>query len=279
MTNILDPIYASRLSILQELFANTISGPTAAKQLASATLSDDVSREESLNRLWNLITALAIQKPEHHDKLVDVVVDLSELPSPAHNATTQASEPATEPLTVQDQVVWKDLPMLGWRFRDYYNTQVRPESPAETQQKAIAEIVNINRFAALMMATDEPVFASYSWFALITLRGALETPIDQRSPREPLEAWVPAAAAWIETLGVEIYSWEEEFESGPKIGARGKGGLLWDGKHGFCKGRWKLWRERFGEVARMEGQLGEGIRKIAEDAETMMREIEDGDVE
>ncbi|KAL4791654.1 hypothetical protein BDV19DRAFT_290670 [Aspergillus venezuelensis] len=274
-----DPIYASHLSILEQLFANTISGPAAAQQLATTTLSDNVPAEESLDRLWNLITALAVQKPEHHDKLVDILVDLSELPCPDANATTQPDESASEPLKVQDQVVWKNLPMLGWRFRDFYNTQVRPDDPAEKQQNAIAEIVNINKFAALLMATDKPVFASYSWFALITLRSALETPFDQRSPREPLEAWVPAAAAWIETLGVEIYSWEEEFESGPKIGARGRGGPLWDGKHGFCKGRWKLWRERFGEVARMEGQLGEGIRKIAEDAETMMKEIEDGNVE
>ncbi|KAL4923848.1 DUF3632 domain-containing protein [Aspergillus undulatus] len=279
MANVSGQIYASRLVILQNLFANNISGPEAAKQLATVTLSDNVSHEEGLNRLWNLITAVAVQSPEHHDRLVDVVVDLSELPSPGPDATTQSDEPAAEPLIVQDQEAWRDLPMLGWRFRDYWNTQVRPDSSAEDRQKAISEIINISKFAALLMATDEAVFASYSWFALITLRSALETPTDKRSPREPLEAWVPAAAAWIETLGVEIYSWDEEFEHGPKIGARGKGGPLWDGKHGFCKGRWKLWRERFGEIARMEGELKEEVRKVAEDAETMMREIEDGDVE
>ncbi|KAL6234503.1 hypothetical protein BDW75DRAFT_212083 [Aspergillus navahoensis] len=277
MPDITDPVFASRLTILQDLFANNISAPTAAKQLASSSLSDDAPLEERLNRLWDLIIMLACKYPEHQDKLVDVVVDLSELPSP--DPAEAGEEPGSGPLTIHDMEVWKDLPMLGWRFRDSWNISVRPNSSPEDRQKAISDIVNTSKFAALLMATDEPVFASYSWFALITLRSALETPTEQMRPAEPLEAWIPAAASWIETLGVEIYKWDEEFESGPKVGARGKGGPLWDGKHGFCKERWELWRKRFGEISRMEGELVEGLRKIALDAETMMKEIEAGDVE
>lgn len=129
------------------------------------------------------------------------------------------------------------------------------------------------------MATQEPVF-NYSWFALVTFRGALETPLKQLPPDAPLDTYIPAAAAWIEILGVEIYEWDEEFEHGPLVGARGKGGPLWKGEHGFCKGRWVLWRERFGEMARMEGVpgLGEQARVTAREAELVMREIEDGDV-
>ncbi|KAL4785296.1 hypothetical protein BJX76DRAFT_325172 [Aspergillus varians] len=276
MVDIAHEIFASRLAILQDLFANNISAPTAAKQLAEATLSDDTTSEERLGRLWEIILTLACKHPEHQDKLVDVLVDLSELPS--LNTSTQGGEPGPGPLTIHDMEVFKDLPMLGWAFREYWNIDIRPNSSPDEQQKAVSEIINISKFAALLMATDEPIFASYSWFALITLRAALEKPTENRLPGEPLEAWIPAAAAWIETLGVEIYDWDEEFESGPKIGARGKGGPLWDGKHGFCKGRWKLWRERFGEVARLES-VAEGVRKVAEEAEIMMREIEAGDVE
>ncbi|OJI98347.1 hypothetical protein ASPVEDRAFT_161509 [Aspergillus versicolor CBS 583.65] len=272
MVNITDEIFASRLTILRDLFADSISAPTAANKLAEATLSDDTTLEGSLGRLWNLVLTLACENPEHQDKLVDVLVDLSELPSPD-------AEQGSGPLTIHEMEVWKDLPMLGWSLRDYYNISVNPNKSAEEQQKAISQIINISKFAALLTATDEDIFASNSWFALITLRAALESPTERRPGAEPLEAWIPAAAAWIETLGVEIYNWDEEFESGPKIGARGKGGPLWDGKHGFCKGRWKLWRERFGEIARTEGELGEDVKKTAEDAETMMKEIEAGDVE
>ncbi|KAL5001797.1 hypothetical protein BDV10DRAFT_138493 [Aspergillus recurvatus] len=277
MPDITDPVFASRLTILQDLFASNISAPTAAKQLASSSLSDDAPLEERLNRLWDLIITLACKYAEHQDKLVDVVVDLSELPSP--DPAEAGEELGSGPLTIHDMEVWKDLPMLGWRFRDSWNISVRPNSSPEDQQKAVSDIINTSKFAALLMATDEPVFASYSWFALLALRSALETPAEQLRSTEPLEAWIPAAAAWIETLGVEIYNWDEEFESGPKVGARGKGGPLWNGKHGFCKGRWELWRKRFGEVSRMEGELAEGVRKVAQDAETMMKEIEAGDVE
>lgn len=129
------------------------------------------------------------------------------------------------------------------------------------------------------MATEEPVF-NYSWFALITFCGALATPPKQLPPKAPLGAYIPAAAAWIEVLGVVIYEWDEEFKRGPLVGAPGRGGPLWKGKHAFCKKQWGLWRERFGEVARMEDVpgLGEQARTAAREAEQMMKEIENGDV-
>ncbi|KAL4922345.1 hypothetical protein BDW62DRAFT_51857 [Aspergillus aurantiobrunneus] len=276
MVDINDDIFQSRLAVLKELFANNISAPMAAKQLAEATLSDDTTLESRLDLLWDLVLAIACETPEHQDKLVDVLVDLSELPSP-NNPQAQGEE--HEPLTIYDMEIWKDLPKLGWCFRDYWNLSVSANKSPDEQQKAISKIINVSKFAALLTATDEAVFASYSWFALITLRSALETPEERRLPDQPLEAWIPAAAAWIETLGVEIYHWDEEFPSGPLVGARGKGGPLWNGKHGFCEGRWKLWRERFGEVARMEGDLAESVRKVAAETEQMMKEIEAGDVE
>jgi hypothetical protein len=53
---------------------------------------------------------------------------------------------------------------------------------------------------------------------------------------------------------------------------------LWKGKHGFCKERWKLWRDRFGEAARKEDE-SEQVRRVAREAELMMKEIENGHVE
>lgn len=92
MVDITDEIFASRLSILRDLFADSISAPTAAKQLAEATLLDETTLEDSLGRLWSLVLSLACEKPEQHDKLVDVLVDLSELPNPG---TEQGSGPLT----------------------------------------------------------------------------------------------------------------------------------------------------------------------------------------
>ncbi|KAL2795564.1 hypothetical protein BJX66DRAFT_301891 [Aspergillus keveii] len=283
MADITDEIYASRLGVLQSLFADEISAPEAASQLASATLSDETTLEGALGRLWNLIIALAGDSTTQHDRLVDVLVDISELPDESNISSTLSrnsesnAEPGS-PLTLHDMVIWRDLPTLGWTFRDEWNFSINPNSTPEKKSHAIRRWININRFAALLMATEEPIFATYSWFALITLRQALETPIDQMSAQNPLDAWVPAAAAWIEVLGVEIHEWEEEFPSGGNRGAPGRGGPLWEGKHGFCKGRWGLWRERFGSLARAE-DVSESVRKVAGDAEVIMREIEAGDVE
>ncbi|KAJ0415817.1 hypothetical protein BJY00DRAFT_326770 [Aspergillus carlsbadensis] len=290
MIDLTDEIYASRLAILESLFSDQISAPEAAEQLASTTLADDTPLEDALSRLWNLILALAAASPTHHDKLVDVLVDISELPdetNPNPNPPSTSSGPSQtdpesgSPLTLHDMRLWRDLPTLGWTFRDEWNFSITPNSSAEQRARAISRWVNVNRFAALLMATEEPVFAPYSWFGLVTLRTALETPVEEMGAhgRDALDAWVPAAAVWIEVLGVEIFEWEEEFPGGGGRGAPGRGGPLWSGKHGFCKGRWGLWRGRFGDLARADLGVSEGVRKVAGDAEVMMSEIEAGDVE
>jgi len=134
--------------------------------------------------------------------------------------------------------------------------------------------VNANKFAARLMATGEPVFA-FSFFALVTMRTALEIPVAQLRSDQPLDAFLPAAAAWIALLGSEIYGWDEEFEQGPLVGAKGRGGPLWqEGKHGFCEERWNLWRERFGELAEMENAISEEVKGLARQAEERMSQIE-----
>ena len=86
---------------------------------------------------------------------------------------------------------------------------------------------------------------------------------------------MPAAAAWISILGPQVYHWDKEFEHGPRVGAPGKGGPLWEnGKHGFCKERWELWRKSFGAIAETGGDLSEDVRSCARQAGKTMKEIE-----
>lgn len=269
MTANANEVIVSRLSIIQDVFNQTISRQTAAEKLASISLSDDTTTEGGVGRLWNLVIDTAREFPEHQDKLVDILVRISKLPDAKTNQG--------ERLVLYDMQVWRDLPMISWQFRYKWNERSVPSHRPSRQQTAMSDFINLNKFTALLMATEEPVFA-YSWFALITFREALETPSNHLLPTDCLDAYIPAAAAWIEILGVDIYEWDDEFEHGPLVGAPGKGGLLWEGKHGFCKERWKLWRERFGEMARMESKLGEEARMFAREAELMMKEIEEGDV-
>lgn len=255
---------ASRYAVLQDLFTSKVSLQDATNKLASISLSDDC-----LSLTWNLIITCARKFPEHHDKLVDVLVHLSKLP----DATTDHGEPHKK----YDMQIWRDLPMLGWDLRDEWNLRSIPSAPPDDRQKAILSFVNLNKFTALLLATEEPVF-DFSWFALITFRTALETPPNQLPETDSLDAYVQAAATWIETIGMGIYGWDEEYDHGPLIGAPGRGGPLWKGKHGFCEKRWRFWRERFGELASLDDKLGEA-KTAAREAELMMRDIENGNVE
>lgn len=265
MVDITDEILASRYAVPQDLFINNISLQQATDKLASISLSDN-----GLNLTWNLIITCAREFPEHQDKLVDVLVSLSKLP----DATTDQGEH----LKKHGMQVWGDLPMLDWDFREEWDVRSIPSGPPGRRQKAISDFINLNKFTALLMATEELIF-DFPWFALITFRTALETPPNQLPVTDPLDAYVPAAAAWIETLGVEIYVWDEEHEHRPLYGVSRKGGPLWKGKHGFCKERWRFWRERFGEVASMDDELGEEAMTAVREAELMMRDVKNGDVE
>jgi hypothetical protein len=101
------------------------------------------------------------------------------------------------------------------------------------------------------MTYDEELF-DYRRFILWTFRSALEytasMPEYYHSEKE-WEGHVLAAAAIAGIAGAKVRQWDDEFESGPYIGDPGAGGALWDGKHGFCKGRWELWQRRFFEVS------------------------------
>ena len=268
-----EEIVASQRKLLQDYFAGCVSLRSTVEGLESLSIFQDTSPESGLSRLWSVILREARSDCRNHDKLVDIVVSLSKRSSP------RTAQGAT--VVVYKMEVWKNLPMLGWEFRDHYNFSVNLGAPPDHRQEAVREFVNMNRFAALLKATGEEVF-NYSWFALITLREALET--KQREAKEiylaKLNAWLPAAAAWIEILGVEIFEWDEEFPSEFPHGAPGSGGDLWNGKHGFCEERWHLWRERFAGLAKSEKwAIEDDVRRVAGEAAIMMGEIEEGNIE
>lgn len=113
--------------------------------------------EAGLGRLWAVIVGCACESSEYHDKLVEILVQFSKLPSP--------KTASGDALILYDMQIWKDLPTLGWALRDH-------------RQSVISKIINRDKFTALLMATEEPVFV-YLWFTMFTLRDALEIPIGQ----------------------------------------------------------------------------------------------------
>jgi len=140
---------------------------------------------------------------------------------------------------------------------------------SENSEHAATNFLNISRFLARMEATSIPAL-SFRTFVLWTMRTALEFPGTQR-PDTIL--FVPAAAAWIQIAGAQILHWNNEYPQGQRLGAPGRGGPLWEGKHGFCRERWALWRGRFGDFATASSGSQE-VRKAARQAEERMKEIE-----
>lgn len=88
---------------------------------------------------------------------------------------------------------------------------------------------------------------------------------------ESLDAFLPAAAAWIDLAGKSLKQCEDDFP--PDRGAQpGKGSPLWEGRHGFCPERWSLWQKRFDELA-ADAQLEQSLREVARKAGEQMRKL------
>ena len=78
---------------------------------------------------------------------------------------------------------------------------------------------------------------------------------------------------WVQVVGSQMYHWSDSYADGPKSGAPGRGGSLWEGKHGFCGERWKLWKVRFGDIA-AASEVPDGVRRAAKQGEERMKVIE-----
>ena len=104
------------------------------------------------------------------------------------------------------------------------------------------------------------------------MSGALETPVAEATISPPGVS-VPAAAALLPLIGADMYTWEEDFARPGGEASPGDGGPLWKGEPCFCKERWQLWKERFGELS-LSDELSGDLRRIARDAEAEMAAIE-----
>jgi len=105
------------------------------------------------------------------------------------------------------------------------------------------------------------------------MRDALETPAAQ-TRNKTLDGHVQAACAWIQHAGEFLYQCEESWEKDPRKGDPAKGGPLWEGKSGFCRERWSLWRERMGELGKEKGCQDE-TREAAKRAAERMGQLEE----
>ncbi|KAF2712011.1 hypothetical protein K504DRAFT_372745 [Pleomassaria siparia CBS 279.74] len=201
------------------------------------------------------------RKTECHTKLVDLV---KRMKSPVEENHHNFPDFSAWSLSVRE--VLNDSPGCGAGF-----------SVPETHAWA-----NLNYFLARVKKErlSEDFVPLHGLWAL---REALEHvhkddgPHDAHVPGTKIEKYnslVPAAATWVISLGKELYDLEKDMApASPNHGNPAVGGELWKGKPEFSKGRWALWKKRFGEISKME-ELNEETKEIAKEAVEAMEKAE-----
>ena len=161
--------------------------------------------------------------------------------------------------------------------------------------KAAMDLRNVNLFAARLKLTALSHFERYDLFGLCTMRADLKE--ERRTEPDPADLWIPAAEAWIRVAGPQMYQWDREFEYGgsrgyvpslvpslsqhaalkvvhqPTHGDPGGGWRLSNGRHGFCRPRWCLWKRKSAEIIESEA-LSDEVKRIAASAGMRIEEIE-----
>jgi hypothetical protein len=282
--------------ILRQLFSGHLTPETAAPKLATIAVPnpniDPEDCEGDLQSFWEDVLAAMLETPDRVQLVADLIFCMSQLPPPI--------DKSGKPLAVNEggERVWEDTPTLGWVLRDEWNgectlsSQVVPrkemsdKAPVDllcsadqaTRQAGIDRFVAINELIALLITRNHNRF-NYQSFMLYTFKSALEynetAPENDEQHPDCQKCHILAAAKLVEIVGSMIYEWDFEFESGPLIGDKGSGGALWDRKHGFCKGRWELWKRRFFEICG-KGFFGKEVGECARKAGQAMSKIDGG---
>ncbi|KAF9888622.1 hypothetical protein FE257_008554 [Aspergillus nanangensis] len=208
--------------------------------------------EEFLWEVWKVFITIAKQIPSDHEsqeRLVGVIAALTELC------------PTTIQIWGSDIRLWKDLPLLGPSMREaWISPTIDHTTPSE---KPIEEWINLNSFAARLLARD---YASWIQFPVWALRSALE----EESSGAELDCNATVAAEWILQSAVQIYE-KIATSPGEKEDRAMSVGPLYKGPQGVCPERWNFWKKRFGEIAGGQGVAGDKAVKAREVMERVER--------
>ncbi|KAI0385953.1 hypothetical protein F5Y04DRAFT_276472 [Hypomontagnella monticulosa] len=237
---------------IRELLHGNINHTEAATRFTndiSESRTAEASRE-SLWGMWKLLEDTARKFPEHHDKLVNLVDAIRQLPDLVIRGETA--------------VRWPELPILAWSWTE--NVFDRDVSAYSEDQ------ISITAFTAWLCARQLVDFLSAAEFDFYVAfekdpqaSSALKAGDIQR-----LNVNVPVAAQWILHAGEAIYNCEESFDLEARDG-------LWTGQPGFSYDRWKLWKERAEWVCGLNKVVRRETVEVARKMVERMNEIEDDD--
>jgi hypothetical protein len=235
-----------------------LNGRLSVKLATEVVARRTIQRDGDPDLLWAFVLDCATACPEYQDQLVDLLVQLCRLPDVVTADGT--------PVLIHGMQVWRDLPLLGWQFRDGWNfpgpedvTGVYSVSGVSIPERSV-KFLNLNKFAALLFATEEAVFQSHFTFAESTLREALESKAYRAEQWNVLSTWLISAAFWIETAGQLLF----DFDRSRKDATSDSNG----------PSKWRLWQERFIALSQRTDVLTAEVCAAAGEAGQMMDEIE-----
>ncbi|KAI9849148.1 MAG: hypothetical protein M1837_005378 [Sclerophora amabilis] len=225
------------------------------------------SPKDFLIELWRLLFKVAEQIPPRDfklDRLAELVAQLSRLPSSK-----------TVKLLAVETKVWAELPLLGSSLMNEWrcpNLAIDITKVGAGQAERRERYLRLN---ALIIRLTRDGTLDLRSYGLATLRDALEGQLaparysgvkENPFPDAALRCRVAAAAEWIEQCGGIIFDSDENASDVP-------GGPLWNGTKGFSRGRWDLWKKRFGLISEHD-RAKEETKSAARGARDRMTEIE-----
>lgn len=237
--------------------------------------------DQSLYFTWATFNRIMVQIPHEnsagHIKLAEILMGLSERPSPSDEARIMETE--------LNGRLWVDLPDYEPEPRGGWGDAAGTAHSLLAHDRRLdpgftpdyygirEEWTRCNAFVA-RLATKGCKALHCELYAIITLRAALEEELHAD------EVWmnVPAAVVWMMYAGHWLFDNQRELGAAPEGGepqheGAAHGGTLWQGRTGFCIDRWAFWKERFRVIMERE-DVDEETRSWAERAMRAMEELQ-----
>jgi hypothetical protein len=236
---------------------------------------DAPSTEGQLWELWYAILHAAKRQSwtddprDVHGKLASLVAALRRVPDPQFPANP--TKALRNDWIWGDKTLWSTLSLLGAASRESWNDS--PGCGAGYSPAAVQAWANLNAFTARLTRDN---IESYSLYAIWAMRDALE---EDEKWAYKMDAFVPAASAWIMIWGKPMYDRTEDMTpSNKNQGNPGQPGDYMIRRTGnekaeWSRDRWAFWKERFREISVRE-KVTDETRSISKSTFKRMEEIE-----
>ncbi|KAL2882832.1 hypothetical protein SGCOL_001522 [Colletotrichum sp. CLE4] len=217
--------------------------------------------EDFLWDTYNAIFAVAKQtSPEHQTPLIDFLQRLRE-------TTVTASD--GQPLKLNSQVVWKDLPTFGWVARDLWNFDAFDTS-ASAEEKA--SWTNLSAFAAQLTAradlTNPQDPFDFSLYGLWALRSAFE---EEQAADAAEGQTIATRLAYQWTVHAKDALYKLSTKKRDFEGKSGKPGSKFADREwkGLSEERWQSWTDGFAAVS--QSSSDKEVSALAKEAAEKMK--------